>query len=164
MQSDTWKALLDKIPTDYHHSLLVVTSVGLEVSLQAVLRREDDYLIVRGRLAGTTDTGRIFIIPYSQINLLCIQKSLAPAEVRALFGETLADVEEDEDAPPPPDAPVEAEVEDVEKTQPIAQPPQPPSVEELPRPAVPPRLSKAELLARIRSRSLGGAGGPPADQ
>jgi hypothetical protein len=161
MQSDTWKALLDKVPTDYHNSLLVVTSVGLEISLQAVLRREDDYLIVRGRLAGTTDTGRIFIIPYSQINLLCLQKALAPAEVRALFGETLADVEEDEDAFPPPDAPVEAEVEDVEKTQPITQPP---PVEELPRPAAPPRLSKAELLARIRSRSLGGANGLPADQ
>jgi hypothetical protein len=161
MQSDTWKALLDKIPTDHHHSLLVVTSVGLEVSLQAVLRREDDYLIVRGRLAGTTETDRIFIIPYNQINLLCLQKSLQAAEVRAMFGETLADVEYDEDASPPSDAPAEAEAEDVEKPQPIAQPP---AVEEPPRSPAPPRLSKAELLARIRSRSLGGASGPPADQ
>jgi hypothetical protein len=162
MQSDTWKTLLEKVPADYHHNLLVVTSVGLEVSVQTILRKEDEYLVVRGRLAGTTDTGRLFFIPYDQINLVCIQKPMRAAEVSAMFGEPVdtAEADTEETSLGEANATTAAEAEDVEKTQPIAQPP---VVEEPPKPATPPRLSKSELLARIRSRSLG-TNGPSADQ
>lgn len=159
MQSDNWIALLDLIPTKYHDQLMVVTSVGLEITLQEVLRREPDYLVLRGRVAGTTDTGRIFFIPYDQINFLCVQKSMRISEVREMYGEPPG---EDEDTlltyaePPPAAQPEEPPAEDLDRTQPLPhlEPPPPPpppvAVEEPPKSQ---RLSKAELIARIRSRS-----------
>ena len=160
MQKAVWKEILEKVPPEYHNTLLVVTSVGLEVSLQTILRKEEDYLVVRGRLAGTTDTGRVFFIPYDQINLVCVQKPMRLNEVRAMYGEPPEAIDErGEDAPPAEEPAAE---EDVEKTRPIMQPP---PAEEPPRSSEPPRLNKAELLARIRSRSQPGTRlRPPLEQ
>jgi hypothetical protein len=160
MQSDTWIALLHKVPSAYHDSLVLVTSVGLEVSLQTILRMEEQYLVVRGRMAGSNDTGRIFFIPYDQINFLGIQKVLKASEIRLMYGEPPGEAEPDETptaeaseaAPAEPDKP-----EPAQKAEPV------PAVEAPPKPAPPPRMSKSELLARIRSRSLGASANGAAD-
>lgn len=154
MRSKTWADLVRKLPPNYHDSLLLVTSVGIEITIQVVMRVEDEYLVIRGRLGGTTDTGRLFFIPYDQINCISVLRSMPRAELSVMFGES----PEEALVEPPPLLPAELPEpveEDLESTRLITELLPPVPVEESPKPVEPPRLSKAELLARIRSRSLG---------
>jgi hypothetical protein len=87
MQAACWMRLLRRIPESQHDKLMIVTSVGIEVSIQTVMRAEDDYFVIRGRLAGSTDTGRIFFVPYDQINYLCINRDVPETQIRAMYGD-----------------------------------------------------------------------------
>ena len=168
MQSRAFIKLLQRIPREQHDSLVLMTSTGTDITIQTVLRMEEDYLAIRGRLAGTTEGGRIFFIPYDQINYLGIQKELKEPEVQALLGGA---------APLPPavqrilDTPSRAETQPEAVTAP---PPEPISVAgAVPtsplmqaRPAdkmVIPRRSG--LIARLRARTnVSGTPEAPADK
>jgi hypothetical protein len=158
MRSQAWIELLRRVPPQQHDSLVLVSNSGTEISLHSLLRMEADYVIVRGRLAGTTDTGRIFFIPYDQIDYLGFQKELAEAQVRALLGEPEL----------PPAAAVEAPHANGAAV-PSAAEPSPPSetlhaTEDIANGSEPPKPGdklaipgKEVLLERLRARaSLGG--------
>jgi hypothetical protein len=148
MQSATWIALIQKIPANQHDNLMLITLNGIEINIQAILRLEEEYLVLRGRLAGT-DKGRTLFLPYAQITYLGFQKVVKEADVRAMFGEVMA-------APPPP---VEQPAE--EEPAPAAEAPKPEVVQPAPatpEPAPPkpaPRAlpDKKSLLERLRARS-----------
>jgi hypothetical protein len=86
MQSATWKQLLQTIPVKRHHNLMVVTKGGTEITLQAVLRMEEEYLVLRGRLAGTSNAGHIFFVPYEQLDHICSIVEIREEEIEAIFG------------------------------------------------------------------------------
>ena len=90
MQTRSWMKLLQRIPSEQHDILVLLTSIGVEINLQRIMRMEDEFLVVRGRLAGTTDTGRVFFIPYSQINYLGFNKDISEAQLQGLFSELCA--------------------------------------------------------------------------
>jgi hypothetical protein len=87
MQSPAWIKLLKRIPSAQHDSLVLLTSIGVEISIQNIVRMEDDYLVVRGRMAGTTDTGRVSFIPYDQISQIGFSKEVKEPEIHAFFGD-----------------------------------------------------------------------------
>src|SRR5262245_58990547 len=112
MHSAPWIALLRRIPPALHDSLAVMTTVGTEITIQAFVRVEEEYLVIRGRLAGTTDTGRVFFVPFDQINYLGFTREVKEPEILALYdepeaGASLAPPPTPVDAPTPP--PAEAE-------------------------------------------------------
>src|SRR5260370_16506087 len=86
MQSRAWIKLLQRIPPDRHDGLVLMTTTGNEISIQTIFRQEEDFLVLRGRMSGTTDDGRIFFIPYDQITYLGIVKAMRETEVHALLG------------------------------------------------------------------------------
>jgi hypothetical protein len=101
MHSRAWINLLRRIPPEKQDILSLVTSAGTEISIQNIFRTEDDYLVLRGRLAGTTDAGRVFFIPYDQINYLGFQQEVREVEVHALYGDpSTAPTVQAEPAPP----------------------------------------------------------------
>jgi hypothetical protein len=152
--------LLRRIPANYVDKLYLVTSVGVEFSIQSIVHCDSEFLVVRGRQAGTSDAGRPFFIPYSQINLLGFQKSIREDEVRSLFtasGAAPAPVEEPEEAPL-----VDEQLELAEAPLPAPEPPpapvalpEPPK-EVRPAPAAPADgravPSKSKVLANLRAR------------
>ncbi len=160
MQSEAWIALFRRIPPERHNTLAVITSVGIEISVSSIVFLEEDYAIIRGRLAGTTETGRVFIIPYDQLNYVGFNVELKEAQVRTLFGAPGDEVEEKE--------PIE------EVPPPAAEPAPEPAAEATPPPAATPTAPgksgirpggslKKALLDRIRARNKGpSGGGPPA--
>src|SRR5260370_13066150 len=85
MHSAAWTALLARIPPEQHDRLMLVTTIGQEITLYALLDLTEDYLAIRGRLAGSTDAGRVFFVPYDQINYLGFQKELKESTFRAMF-------------------------------------------------------------------------------
>ncbi|MBI3411207.1 MAG: hypothetical protein HY040_22970 [Planctomycetes bacterium] len=87
MHGPSWIALLRRIPVQYHDSLAFSLVTGGEIVVQTLLRLEREFLIMRGRMAGSTDVGRVVILPYSQIITLAFQRRMAEPEVQAIFGQ-----------------------------------------------------------------------------
>jgi hypothetical protein len=58
---------------------------GTEVALQTILRIDHEFFVMKGRLAGTQDAGRVFFIPYNQIDHLYYQKEVRDSDFSAAF-------------------------------------------------------------------------------
>ena len=63
MQGPSWIALFERIPVKLHDQLALTLSTGAEILMQSVLRLESDFTIIRGRMSGSTDAGRIGFEP-----------------------------------------------------------------------------------------------------
>jgi hypothetical protein len=94
-------SLWRRLPPEQYDNLLVLTAAGTEVLIQTVLRIEADFVAVRGRLAASSETGRVYFIPYSQIDCMGFQKSLREEEFATMFPEVEAPKEAIETAPAP---------------------------------------------------------------
>ena len=138
MQSAAWKAIFNRIPREHHEIMMVVTSIGIEINVRSIQLLEPDYVVIRGRLGGTTDAGRVFFIPYDQINYLTFNAEIKEDQVADMLG-----VDAPPEKPPIPDA---------EGVRPAPQAPAEPA-QPVPAPAKPEVApTKMALLERIRAR------------
>jgi hypothetical protein len=137
-----WIALFRKIPVDLHDTLALGMATGQEIVVQKIVRLDPDFMIIRGRLAGTQDAGRIVSIPYPQLSFVAIQRDLKDTEVDALFGKN--------DPAALASLPATVEITDIERT------PEGEAVANEPAAASPAKKadgpSKAVLLAKLRDR------------
>ena len=145
-----WIDLLNRIPANLHDSLAFGLVTGGEVVVQQVIRMENDFVVVRGRMAGSTAEGRVLIVPYSHMTMLAFNKPMPEPEAQELFNKTLAPATRPSRA-----TKVESNVAEPAFVE------EPPSAEPAPavlpeRPAVKsgpkPPQSKSILLARLRER------------
>jgi hypothetical protein len=147
MHDAAWVKLLRHIPASEHSNLLLVTTSGREIAIQCLLRIDPEWLALRGRLAGSTDAGRVFFVPYSQIDYFGLQQPLKEAEFHQLFGSL------DSLSAEPPAAPEPAE-------------PAPPTSAQLTPPRTPIAI-KSVVLEKFRARSNTNPGTqlrPPLDE
>jgi hypothetical protein len=167
MHSSAWIVLLRRIPPDQHDILALVTTNGIEINIQTILRTEEDYVLIRGRLAGTTDTGRVFFVPYDQINYLGFVREVKETQIRAIYGEA------------PPAEPVEPKSDTCSTEPALAEPasaaatpdPAPPPAPEAKPPPEPPKPAaqfkiprKSGVLERLRARAqITRNAGPPSN-
>ena len=161
MQNTAWVSLLQRLPRDLHDNVSLVTKGGIEIAVQGILRMEDDYLVIRGRLAGTQEGGRAFFIPYDQLDFAMFQKPMPEAHVQALF----------EGAPnlafaASPEAPAELPEADAEVAPPEAPPDQTPTPGGVAAAAAQSAtakssLAKKSILDRLRARSNLSGGSKP---
>jgi hypothetical protein len=168
MQAHSWISLLQLIPSSQHDSLMLMTTCGLEVMIQSILRAEVEYLVLRGRMAGSTDQGRVIFLPYDQISYLGYNKRIAEGEIQALFqgrpGALLSQPRFDAHPAPEPqpeaapdESPAEAEAEAGPKQAPEPNAPDPSKLA-----ARPAAASKSLFLARLRARLKGSGDGAAA--
>jgi hypothetical protein len=85
MLARTWIALFRHIPPDHHPRFSLVTVNGTEISLQQILRLEAEFAIIKGRLSGSQDAGRVFFIPYASIDTFSFTNPVREADVAELF-------------------------------------------------------------------------------
>ena len=90
MRRDDVVSLLGKIPVRDHPKVVIVLKAGnASVSMDTLMRHEPEYMVVRGREAGTNDEGRAFFIPYDEISYLKIERLVRLNEIRAMYGDVL---------------------------------------------------------------------------
>src|SRR5262245_20524354 len=70
MLGAVWGALIRHIPAEQQNQYMLVTRSGVEIAIQSFLRVEAHLLIFKGRLAGSQEAGRIFFLPYSNIDFI----------------------------------------------------------------------------------------------
>jgi hypothetical protein len=80
-----WLQIFQRIGPENLDNVSLITVTGNELVIQAVFRIEHDFMIVRARTAGTMDTGRIIVIPFSQVDFLGFNKAMSEDQVQKLF-------------------------------------------------------------------------------
>jgi hypothetical protein len=154
----SWIALLRRIPHNQQNTLAITTTTGIEVNVQDILRIEEDHLVIRGRQAGTTASGRVYFIPYQQLCFLCIQQELKEAQLRTLYDPSAGAALAEAEAQTPSTEPAALEAK-ADEAKPDAAPP-PPETKEPLEPPKPGQLKiprKSGLLERLRARAQAGA-------
>ena len=152
MHNTAWVKLLRHVPADQQSKLMLMTSSGIEITIQCFLRIDAECLALRGRLAGSTDAGRVFFVPYSHIDYFGFQQPLKESEFHELFGNL--------DLPGAPAAP-SADPAPPAEAEPSASSGPPVA------PARTPPTIKSTVLEKFRSRSLTNPGTqirPPLDE
>ena len=127
--------LIKRVPEVDHPKLVFVLTVGVSVNLDMVARVEKNYIVIRGREAGSNDEGRGFFIPFETIALIKLEKPVRINEFRAMYNEPLQELvglgDDADEAPKEPSA---------------AAAPKAPSA-----PVGPTDVAKQNLLDRIRA-------------
>ena len=81
--------LIKRVPLLDHPKLVFVLTVGVSVNLDLIARVEKNYIVVRGREAGSNDEGRGFFIPFETIAMIKLEKLVRINEFRAMYNEPL---------------------------------------------------------------------------
>jgi hypothetical protein len=160
MQGSAWVELINRIPEAHHDNLVAVTSTGAEIMVQRIMRLEEEFVILRGRPAGSTEEGRVLLLPWDQLNHVAFQKSLPEPEIQRIFGTGEAAPAAAQPAveklPEQSTGAAEATAPAPELSKaPAPEPskaPLPPSPAPQPPSGKPAPLSKSILLARLRAR------------
>jgi hypothetical protein len=145
MTRDDLLDVLDKVPSDDLSKTVLILRGVASITLDAVVRREDDYIVVRGREGGTNDEGRAFFVPYQDVLFVKIDRVMKVEELKRMYGEK---VEVPSDIPGEKAADAKAaDAKAVTATPPPAAPMDPAAI------------AKQNLLARIRAaRSIATSG------
>ena len=140
MTADDVHEILDKLSIDDLPKTVLVLKHGAAVTIDALARREAEYLVIRGRENGTTDEGRALFVPYEEILYMKVDRLVRIEDLKRMYGETVT---------------VKASVLDEPKSEAAA-------AVATPAPAAamdPAAIAKHNLLARIRAaKTAAGAG------
>src|SRR4051812_7429885 len=113
MHNAAWAALLRHIPEDRQNQLMLVTAAGTEIAVQSILRVDHEFMAIKGRLAGSQDAGRLFFIPFRQIDNLGFVCQVKESEYQEMFGGLAVPAPQEAGGdsaflpPPEPEAPAE---------------------------------------------------------
>jgi hypothetical protein len=142
--NEAWITLFRRIPTNLHDTLTLGITTGAEIVVQKIVRLEPDFMIIRGRLAGTQDAGRIVMIPYAQLTFVAVLRDLKDAEIESIFGKAAPAAVADLPSPPAnEDAAPEPVAEEPTVNEPAA------AVNPVKKPEP---ISKTSLVAKLRDR------------
>lgn len=86
MNAPGWIDFLRGVPSAYHSELTLVTMAGNEIAVQTVMHVADDYLVIRGRVTGRTESAGFFMIPLDRVAYVGFAKGIKEQEIAALFG------------------------------------------------------------------------------
>jgi hypothetical protein len=85
MQNTDWIELFHLIPAEQQNILVLTTVSGMDLNIEMILRTEPSVLVFRGRVQGSTDDGRVFFLPYRQIDFLQINRFVRENEIQEMF-------------------------------------------------------------------------------
>lgn len=85
MQNAVWIDLIRRLPLELHSQLVLVTDARAEIAVEVIFRLEADFAVIRGRLAGTTDAGNLFLVPYGKLTAVMLARELKESDIDRLF-------------------------------------------------------------------------------
>ena len=159
MDASSWVGVFQRIPPDKEDFLMIVTTSGVEIVIQKIIRIDAEFLILKGRISGAMDAARAVLMPYNQINNLCVNKQLQDADILTVFG-CDGGSERPVSSPPKAETNTHADEAPVEHAAPFPEPPLAPAAAPIlaqPSSSRGSAPSKSIFLQRLRAR-LGAAG------
>lgn len=88
MTNQEWIDMFRAIPEPEWGKIVLVLSNNSEVCVDALIRFDQNYLVMRGRVGGTIEESRGFVVPYHQIVYLRLERAVKIEEMANIFGES----------------------------------------------------------------------------
>lgn len=85
MDNLAWVAILRHIPADKLNGFTIMVEGNIEITLQSLLRLEVEFAVIKGRLSGSQDAGRVFFVPYCRMINLGTLHPIKDEEYEAIF-------------------------------------------------------------------------------
>ena len=85
MTNQEWIDMLQVLPLEQQNQIVLVLKNQSEVAVDTLFRFERNFLVLRGRVAGTTDEGRAFFIPFDQMVYFRIERVVNLTELDSIF-------------------------------------------------------------------------------
>jgi hypothetical protein len=108
MRREDLLELIQKLPPSDLSKIMLVLHNGIGIIVDTLFKTEPEFLVIRGREAGTTDENRAFFLPYGEVAYLKLERSVKLTELQRMYGmpidAALADTPEggsDTDTPGP---------------------------------------------------------------
>ncbi|WP_020468161.1 hypothetical protein [Zavarzinella formosa] len=86
MTNQEWIDLFRAIPEREHGKTVIVLSNNSEICVDALIRLDANFLSLRGRVGGTIEESRGFIVPFHQVVYVRIERNVKIEEMEAMFG------------------------------------------------------------------------------
>ena len=104
MTSVDWMDMLRLVPEAERTKLVIVLVNGTELCVDTIVRYEESFVVMRGRVGGQVEEARGFFVPYDQMLYLRLDRIMKVDELQAFFnGAPAAQIVE---TPAPLDVPV----------------------------------------------------------
>lgn len=160
MQREYWIELFQKVPETMHEQVVFSLSTGIDVYNQRFLQFADEYLLVRGRLGGTDEGSRIFMVPWSELRMIFFSRPVEDELLFRVFGDLIGGIKKSMSAKSKQDEEEEEDMEEEEehRPQPVRLPAA--SVQALADASAPKQQSNANM-SELRSRLLQPRKPPP---
>src|SRR6476619_6194887 len=85
MQSAEWQGMLRLVPEAERTKLVIVLVNGTELCVDTIIRYEESFVVMRGRVGGQVEEARGFFVPYDQMLYLRLDRVMKVDELQALI-------------------------------------------------------------------------------
>ena len=160
MKREQWVSLFQKLPEPMHDQIVFSLSTGIDVYNQRFLVFGDDYLLVRGRLGGTDEAERIFMVPWEELKMIFFSRPVDDDMLFKTFGEIIGGVRKSMGSKSKQDEEEQMENEEDEENRPEPVRLPAASVQSLAEASAPKQNSEVNM-SELRSRLLQPRKPPP---
>lgn len=92
MKKEHWVNFFQKLPETMHDQVVFSLSTGIDVFNQRFLVYADEYLLIRGRLGGTDESERIFMVPWEELKMVFFSRPVEDEMLVKTFGEIIGGI------------------------------------------------------------------------
>ena len=86
MTNQEWIDLFRSIPEPEHGKTVIVLSNNSELCVDTLIRFDANFLVLRGRVGGTIEESRGFVVPFHQIVYVRLERNVKIQEMEVMFG------------------------------------------------------------------------------
>ena len=86
MQPTPWVDMLRLVPEAERTKLVIVLVNGTELCVDTIIRYEESFVVMRGRVGGQVEEARGFFVPYDQMLCLRLDRIVKVEEMQEFFG------------------------------------------------------------------------------
>ncbi len=158
MTREDWIRIFEKLPENMHDQIVLSLSTGIDVYNQRFLKFGEESLLIRGRLGGTDEGERIFMVPWVEIKMLFFNRPIEDDILFKIFGEIIGGVRKSMAAKSRQQEEIEEDAQAEEELQPMPMRLPPSTIEALQEQSTPKPQSNIDAL---KSRLLQQRRPPP---
>lgn len=92
MTREEWIEVFKKIPETMHDQIVLSVSTGIDVYVQRLLQVGEQNVLIRGRLGGTDEGERIFLVPWPELRVLFFSRPVGDEMMYGMFGELIGGI------------------------------------------------------------------------
>lgn len=92
MKREDWIKIFEKIPEAMHEQVVFSLSTGIDVYNQRFLQYGEESLLIRGRLGGSDEGSRIFLVPWAELKMVFFSRPVEDDVLFKVFGDLIGGI------------------------------------------------------------------------